>query len=92
MNRVLAWICLSFIPFVLMFGCATRPPTADVPLAVGCIMEIPMAPIYADNAAAIRAARGIEERARLVIAGRVQRDGRIEKLTALLEACKLPVF
>lgn len=92
MNRLLAWLCLGLLPFLLLLGCATRPPTVDVPLAVGCIMEIPRAPLYSDNAAAIRAARGIEERARLVIAGRVQRDGYIDKLTSVLEACKLPVF
>lgn len=92
MNRLLAWLCLGFLPFLLLLAGCTSLPTAEVPLAVGCIAETPMAPVYADNAAAIRAARNIEERARLIIAGRIQRDKHTDKLAAVLEACKLPVF
>lgn len=87
-------ILFMLAPWIwLLAGCASdKIATAKVPVAVGCIEMIPMQPVFADNAAAIRAARNIEERARLLIAGRIQRDGHIDKLSSILEGCKLPVF
>jgi hypothetical protein len=79
--------------FWLIAGCQTLGiQTADVPLAVGCAGSVTPRPTWQDNADAIKSASGIEARVRLMIAGRIQRDKRIDDLEGALVACDLPDF
>lgn len=61
-----------------------------VAVPVPCRIDMPPAPEWFDTATAIRAAKGADERAALVMAGRKQRQRYTAELTAALKACKGP--
>lgn len=76
---------LALLPVVLLLGCASKPPIEiKIPVAVPCIKEQPVAPIYptvAEDA-------GIFERVKVLLAERELRKGYEAKLQAMLTACE----
>jgi len=61
--------------------------TVNVPVAVPCRPDVGPAPSYADTPEAIQAAVDIYELAKLLLAGREQREGRLKVQGAAIEGC-----
>jgi hypothetical protein len=83
------------IAALTLSGCATAPPEpqivtklVNVPVAVKCVPDpAPVAPVYADSPAALAAAPNVFERVKLIMVGKMQRDGFIGELSAVVKAC-----
>lgn len=65
-----------------------RTVEVKVPVAVRCGSDPGPTPAFSDTNEALRAAKDIFERVRLVMAGRSQRDGWIATLTASSAGCR----
>lgn len=72
-------------------GCAAMPQehvtTVEVPVSVPCRITIGADPTYVDTKEALRAAPGVDIRVNLLLAGRIQRDRRIDDLKASVAGC-----
>lgn len=80
---------------LVLAGCATTPEprvvtrTVEVPVAADCVpANLGSAPTYVDNDEALRSAAGADERYRLVIAGREQRNARLGEVEPVIDACR----
>ena len=90
MNRAL--ICLAAL---VLASCSSAPKPepeiriqrVEVPVAVKCVGEKPVAPAYPDTAAAILAAADPGDLIALLAAGRVLRDQFIRELQAAYSGC-----
>jgi hypothetical protein len=75
-------------------GCATSGPPpvqtqrVDVAVPVRCDPDIGPQPAYPDSDVALRAASGLFDRVRLMVAGRLMRMEREGELNAGLTACE----
>jgi hypothetical protein len=91
---VMALACLAVA--AALSGCAGGPRpepaaqirTVEVPVSVKCAADPGAPPAYADTPQALKAAPDIFGRAKLLLVGRVQRDGWIAQLQAALAGCK----
>ena len=79
----------------LLAACATDQGPAkvavqrvEVPVALPCSVDPGPDPAFADTPEAIRQAADIFERAKLLLAGRAQRDARINELKAASAGCR----
>jgi len=85
----------TYIAFVLVmaYGCAGAPREivrtveVQVPVTVPCARSLPPEPAWYDTADKLRAAPNHDERVRLLLLGRFQRDQRITDLGASLAGC-----
>lgn len=74
-------------------ACATAPEprtvvqTVEVPVSVPCAIDVAK-PDLADTASAIQAAPSIFDLAKLLLAGRTQRDAYIAELEAAASGCR----
>lgn len=60
----------------------------EVPVAVPCAKDPGADPAFSDTREALAAARDIFEQARLLLAGRDQRDARLAELNAAVKGCR----
>jgi hypothetical protein len=87
---------LAPLAFVLLAACGTAPlePKVEVrevrvPVPVACVPKsFPAAPQFPDSRAALLAAKGQDERYRLMAAGWMPRDARLAALEAQIKACR----
>ena len=78
---------------LVTWGCAEgqdRIVEVKIPVPVPCAVATSERPAYADNPAAVRAAQDIFDRAKLLLAGREQRDQYIRELEAAVFGCSMP--
>lgn len=93
MRMLFAWWMLMFFAGVCLFlaGCDTIKQGIvtqfDIPIPVACHVDVGEDPAYADTKEALRAAPGIDSRVNLLLAGRLQRDKRIDDLKASVAGC-----
>ena len=92
MDRAAFWLLWALcVAFFLLGGCAGMSreivTMVQVPIAVPCAVSIGEDPKYADTKEALRAAPGIDVRVNLLLAGRIQRDKRIDELKASVVGC-----
>lgn len=74
---------------LMVTGCASAPPqTVDVPVSTPCLGTIDQKPALPDTKAAIDGAENIAARVKLLLAGRVLRDKRIDNLEAAISGCQ----
>jgi len=60
-----------------------------VPVAVSCVPhDMPGKPVYVDSDDALKTAPDAAERYRLVAAGRIQRENRLEQVESVLAGCR----
>lgn len=83
---------LAAIGFALT-ACASQEPRiitkeVKVPVPVACAVSPGPDPAFSDTPEALRAAADIFEQAKLLLAGRAQRDGRIAELKAAVAGCR----
>ena len=76
-------------------GCATTPAEprvvtkeVRVPIAVKCAADPGLDPAYADTPDALKAAAGLFDKVKLLLAGRAQRDARLAELKAANAGCR----
>jgi len=94
------WLYLAIaFAAAMLTGCAGRTPEPEIRIvevrvpvddpacARAALARLGPAPIYPDNAEAIRNASGLFERVQLILAGRALRAAREMALEAALEAC-----
>jgi len=85
---------VAIILALALAGCATAPEplvvtkAVPIPVAVKCVPDpMPVAPVFVDSDAAIKAAPDVFSRAKLYVVGRLQRIGYEAELTAALRGC-----
>lgn len=95
MLRKRAILYMSLATCSLLAACATDQGPAKVavqrvavPVAAKCAVDPGPDPAFADTPEAIRQAADIFERVKLLLAGRAQRDARINELKAASAGCR----
>lgn len=84
---------LALVLALALAGCATTSEprievrTVEVPVRVPCATNLGPAPTYVDTDPAFAAAADIFEQAKLLLAGRKQRDARLAEQDAALAGC-----